>query len=117
MSTTITVVGGINEPIIVQLTNRAFDSLSDPVSFDATGKTPSLELRGANGVLVDTSGKVVWEDEDTSTIRFNRLTTDVVDTNGPYRARWFVTEPGLNGIAHPYPSTEHPDLWVVPKTT
>jgi len=114
MSTTLdAIIGGIAEPIIVQLTNRDFDSFADPEPFDASGKTITLELRGADGELVDTTGKVVWLDELLSKAQFNRLAGDLDAEKSPYRARWFVTD----SATHPYPSTSLPDLWKVVKAT
>jgi hypothetical protein len=114
MSMELTVIELLDEPILVQFTNLDFDSLSDPQPFDANGKTVSLELRGADGVLVDTSGKVSWFDQSTSKAQFARATDDLVASNSPYRARWIVTD--TDGM-HPYPSTSAPQRWDVVKVT
>jgi hypothetical protein len=106
------IIESIDEPVIVQLKNRAFDSFDDPAPFDATGKTISLELCGCDGVAVVTSGKVVWEDEALSKARFNRDADDLSADLSPYRARWFVAD---GDGTHPYPSTSAPDIWVVVK--
>lgn len=112
MSITIdSIIEGVADPILAQLTNRAFDSTDDPASFDATGKTITLELCGSDGVAVDTTGKVAWSDALTSIAVFNRLADDLSATLSPYRARWFV-----DGV-YPYPSTRLPDFWIVVKAT
>lgn len=115
MSQTLSIVGGINEPIEIQFKDILPDSFDEPAPFDASGKTVSLQLRGADGALVTTSGKVEWVDASISFARFNRLTTDVVASNQPYRARWFVTDP--DGTQHPYPSTHEADYWLVGNPT
>ncbi len=111
MSITIdAIIAGINEPVIVQLANRAFDSMEDPEPFDASGKTIALELRGNDGTEVDTDGKVEWEDASVSKAKFNREEDDLLAELSPYRARWLVTS---GGITYAYPSTAAPDLWEV----
>lgn len=114
MSVTIdAIIEGITDPVIVQLTNRDFDTFADPAPFDASGKTITLELRGADGVLVDTTGKVVWLDSSISKAQFNRGASDLTAALSPYRARWFVTD----SATHPYPSTSTPDSWKVVRAT
>ena len=104
------IIAGANDPVIVQFENQERDSNDDPAPFDASGATVSLVLRGADGELVDTAGKVAWTDDDVSKAQFNRLAGDLTAENSPYRARWYVT---VGGITYPYPEASSPDLWLV----
>lgn len=72
-----------------------------PAVFDAGGMSLDLVLTNARGQVVDYAGVVEWANQSQSRARFRPAAGDFIARNGPYRARWIVTDSG--GDLTPFP--------------
>lgn len=85
-----TFVEGDTEPIEYDL-KKAATVGGTPVTFNASGMTPTMVAKGKDGTAVDTTGKVEWADQANSRVRFKRAAGDLVVAKSPYYVHWVLT--------------------------
>lgn len=73
--------------------------------------TPALVVQGADGTVVDTSGKVTTVDATAWKVRYNPGAADLLAAASPYQMRWMYTS---GGKVFPFPNGEA-DLLIVRK--
>lgn len=83
---------------------------ADGSAVNLSGSAVELILRGADGVMVGTTGNVTILSATAGTVRYLPDTLDLLARRSPYRARYKVTDGSSRQVF--FPSGES-DLWTV----
>lgn len=102
-------VDGETKPVDVTLYDGEGTSRT---AVNGAGLTIALVLRDRTGALVPTAGAVDWLVAASGTVRFNPAVTDLRAANGPYEARWKVTDSNSDDAYYPNGEAE---IWTVRK--
>lgn len=83
-----------------------------PVTFNASGMTVAMVIKAKDGTAVDTTGKVTWQDQANSRVRFARAAGDLLKSKSPYYVHWVVTDGNGKEASFPGGAGEQ---WVIEK--